>query len=1164
MKFERIRVERAPGIDQPFELSDFASGFNVVLGPNGSGKSLVCRVVRDLLWPSHGATGTAASADIGVSAGSIAVRCDEDAHEWNALDTGAQRPLLPKSHAAGCFLLHAGDLLSTSAGTDVEIAGEVKKQMAGGYDLDALRAGQFTVPAQHGKRARRALDDAQRGLALVHTEFRSLTADEESLAGLTRCIETAQQADERMRVLERLEQLAEERERLADIVASLGALPVGMEHLTGVEEQNLAEREANRVAATLELEETDAELELSRRQLGELKPAGEPTQPEDIAAWSERARKLARLEDHCAELGEAAAALEGAALERREQLSVDGDGPPFESPNAKWLDQLDDHLRMGLDNRIALAESSARLQALASASECVGSRDLKRALKALRDWCALPLSQRTMMRMRWLWSLGALAAGVGAWFVSAGEDRWLAACGFGVGLFIWAYSIGADARIGQAHRAEAEESFPARDVLPPEAWAQAEVQERLCEVEVELAKALAEEDRASGRTFLEQKLAELEEAEDELDLARESFASEIGLCAEVSSLSLVEVAQRLASWREASAESRAAAEKLRQAESTRTESRGALVAWLAARGYACEDSAGALEALRVFDERVRTATRLSEEITVLEARRPGLVEAIEECESRVARVFVDAGLENGDRTGLERRLSVRSQYHDLDRQGEVRKAQIDRLEASIPDAEERLDSTEVGEALRAVHESAAELEDLVAERAAAQERLRAARCGTRMEDALDEVATANERLVDQHEELLDACVGQLLIDSIEEEYRQSSSPEVLKRAAELFGKFTQHKYELQLDDAGSQTRFRARDVLRNRMLGLSELSDGTRMQLLLAARFAYALDVEEEPLPFFLDEALSFSDPERLAEIARVLFALVQDGRQIVYLTSRPGDVEVFRQAAMEVGCEAPKLLDLGAARGLGVIAEEECELAYELVPVAPPVGTDSAEEYGVRLGVPIPTPESVAGELHLFYLLRDDLDLLQRLVGTGCARLGQWHESVRAGAARTLCKEEPMKKLVARGQVAEMVFAAWSIGRGRRIGRSELLRSGAVSERYLDGLAELVAESQGGADKFLSSLEARNDDRAKGFQNKKIEELTLWLEENEFLDRRSRLDLEAARTRVLAGNERAIAEGRLLVEEVIDLTTSIWSALVQGETKQVSRKMSQEQPYGA
>src|SRR5690606_32805647 len=97
-----------------------------------------------------------------------------------------------------------------------------------------------------------------------------------------------------------------------------------------------------------------------------------------------------------------------------------------------------------------------------------------------------------------------------------------------------------------------------------------------------------------------------------------------------------------------------------------------------------------------------------------------------------------------------------------------------------------------------------------------------------------------------------------------------------------------------------------RDGAGGRRLRLEELSTGTKAQLLVSARLAFALTLEDaadgepgETLPFVLDEALTTSDPRRFAELAGAVLDVVEaSGRQFVYLSARPEDAELWRRAA--------------------------------------------------------------------------------------------------------------------------------------------------------------------------------------------------------------------------------------------------------------------------
>lgn len=100
---------------------------------------------------------------------------------------------------------------------------------------------------------------------------------------------------------------------------------------------------------------------------------------------------------------------------------------------------------------------------------------------------------------------------------------------------------------------------------------------------------------------------------------------------------------------------------------------------------------------------------------------------------------------------------------------------------------------------------------------------------------------------------------QVLIDNLEEEYREQASPEVLNKASNWFEKITANRYALRVNSEG----FFAYDMVNKNALLLNQLSHGTRVQLLFAVRMGL-IDMQERSgairFPIFMDELLANSD----------------------------------------------------------------------------------------------------------------------------------------------------------------------------------------------------------------------------------------------------------------------------------------------------------------
>ena len=56
MKLKRLKIDRLPGIDMPFEIESPGAGVHIIFGPNAIGKSSICRAVEGLYWDDRGPT----------------------------------------------------------------------------------------------------------------------------------------------------------------------------------------------------------------------------------------------------------------------------------------------------------------------------------------------------------------------------------------------------------------------------------------------------------------------------------------------------------------------------------------------------------------------------------------------------------------------------------------------------------------------------------------------------------------------------------------------------------------------------------------------------------------------------------------------------------------------------------------------------------------------------------------------------------------------------------------------------------------------------------------------------------------------------------------------------------------------------------------------------
>ena len=490
-------------------------------------------------------------------------------------------------------------------------------------------------------------------------------------------------------------------------------------------------------------------------------------------------------------------------------------------------------------------------------------------------------------------------------------------------------------------------------------------------------------------------------------------------------------------------------------------------------------------------------------------------------------VYRGAGLAPGDQAELRRRLGRLEEWRSLDRRiNDVRaiEGQARRELAGRPDLLHLVEEDEEdGEAaLQGLRDSlrarAARARGLADEIAGIRAHVDLASKGRDLEEARARHRQAEDALRQCFDEAMLAEAGAFLLDQVESEHVRASRPAVLRRAEDWFARFTRHQFELAMGAAGDGT-FRARETATGEWRTLKELSTGTRMQLLLAVRAAFAAEAEKgrTPLPLFLDEALTTADPERFRAVADSLRRLSEeDGRQIFYLTAQPEEGRYWAEADTGAGAgagAAAAVIDLAASRraGRAVAAPEEVGLA-PAAPEPPPPDGMTPEEYAVRVGVdPVQPWGDVAG-VHVFHFVRGDLDLLRRLLRAGVERLGPLASLLGSGEAGLILSPEEQSALRLQVAGARAWTEAWREGRGRPVDRDALAASGAVTSVFLDRLAELAGEVDGDSRRLLDALETG---AAPRFRDRSRQQLEEWLREHAYLDEADPLDPRGLERRV-------------------------------------------------
>ena len=1117
---------------------------------------------------------------------------------WTRDGERIEAPSLPEHRFVSCYTLHLEDLLAGDADTDADIARRLVREMAGGYDLDAARREcGFSVPPRAGQAEVNEVSSAESDLRRRQARYRDLQRDEEQLGPLERELDEAHEAEREAALAEQALRLLEKRREGSGLERRMAALPSGLERLSGDEAGALERLDGERRRAEQDLAQAEADHRAADRTLAATGLAGSPLDESRVADMRPRIARLEHLEGELARVRDRAEE-EAAARDRaaRELGGEPGEGVRLGPEAVHAADQALDAIR-----QIAaeLRELDAELNRLADVPETEPDPErVDEVRRELLHWLSAPdVSGTPASRAGALLVLaatGIAGAVVSGLFFHPAAYALLAPAAIAL---VYVFRLLRSAGLGAGQRLEAEQRYRRSSFERPETWERERVAERLHELDRELGAARQREEDLRRRREAERKRetlhATLERDRGRLaEIARRvnfdpealdaSFDRWLRLTGDYdrSDLALGESRARLATLER---ESGSLAADIVSFLAAHGEAPGSGVPETGAPGpeaaaagppaadpsitgstdieAAVDKTPGAappdIEAppaemlrhrLERLAGRIRGRDGAERDLRAARENLERLSAEIEKRRAETEEVFRGAGLEPGDEAGLRGRLELLDEWRSLNRQlTEVRVIGDDLTHRELAERPDllRVVEEEDGEAslrgrLGHLREGTARVPALSETIGGIRARVELASRGRDLEEARARRQRAGDTLRRRFDEAMLAEAGAFVLDEVESEHVRTSRPAVLRRAEGWFTRFTRHEFELAMGAAGDGT-FRARETATGEWRALAELSSGTRMQLLLAVRVAFAIEAEKgrAPLPLFLDEALTTADPERFRAVADSLQRLSEEGgRQIFYLTAQPEEGRYWAQAG-------PTVIDLAASRraGRAVTVPEEVGLP----PAAPePPHPDGLgpEEYAVRIGaLPVRPWEHPAG-IHVFHFLRDDLDLLWRLLRAGVERLGPLVSLLDSGEATLFLSPDERVLLRLRIEGARAWIEAWREGRGRPVDREVLAASGAITPVFIDRLAELAGEVDGDPRLLLHAMDTGAVPRFWGRNRQRLEE---WLRENGYLGDAEPLDDRGLERRVAMALTAHGAPPESVLDRAADLARSMAAGLAVG-----------------
>ena len=1166
LRFKSIEIRRMPGFTRGgFEVDGLCDGVNVVYGPNASGKTTLGSAIRRLLRPrdrTDDHDSLRARVELGEAQFVLDYEAGRVTYQPHNKAAPAECPVLAPAEIGDRNLLALEDLIRSEE--DRDLAGEIVKELAGGYDVAQARSelGFADRPPRKGKTAKEHEAAKRKSRELLNRQG-ELLAEEETLAALKSEKTGAQKAQTELVWLDKASKYIEAKERQEAAGLRLDRFPREVAEVTARDVAELDRlKKSLAEARRRQRSEHDKRDEARRNQEESALPAG-GLPSGAIVSLQLKSRRLMGMSDdlrHRKELaGQATAELDEA------RRSV---GPHLDLPRAKNLDagSVEDLFQFAhrVENFRAEKNAARELGGWLRTdgdprhgepgdvdTPDVGTLDvdtLEEAIVLLERWLGADgsgvsgASRREGALLIAGGALALLSVVLSVVLMAAVSWWWSLAMGAVAAMIGWTIWSRKQPGASDNRQEEIFRQYESLGVEGPASWSGATVRPHIRQLRRLRDEAALAREKAARFGGLRDRMTRLEEQERTLDSEKRLWIERLGVDVDpyVSESSLALLAANLERFQKAR-------HRLTGAEATVTEVTGGLAALLeeinqAMSAYAiepAEDADRVAAGIEDLDRR-QQAYQLAQK-TVLHSEKvlADLDRTIEEETSRQAALFDRVGLSPEDEQRLRELARIRPEYDEAERKCRDADAVFRSAEAALADRPDLIERSAETLATREAEcrQSAERLETIGEEIGKIEEAIATAKQSTDLEKILAHQEQCAEALKRERDRDHDAVAGHVLADFVARQQRDTEQPGILRRARELFTKITRGRYELHVHES-DRAEFRALETSRREGLGLDELSSGTRLQLLLAVRVAYVERQEQGiKVPLILDETLGNSDEQRAEQIIDAVIEICREGRQVFYFTAQQDELNKWRTMRRHGADVAYHEVDLAEVRQFSH-TERMPPMDFE-PPKTPRVPSPDGLDwlaYGRRLAVGPIDPNGQIGEVHLWYLI-DDPATLHHLLKNGVNRWGQFQSLVSLGSMDEIdSNSTTYRQAEASAGILEEALKAWRVGRGAPVDRSVLTESGAVSPSFIDRLTELAAEVSGDAKAILAALE---DGLAKGFRTDKRNALGEYLATAGHLDQRPLLSEEEIRERVRAVMFSALEKelvGRERFEQLVSM----------------------------
>ncbi|MGQ1889752.1 ATP-binding protein [Thermophagus sp. OGC60D27] len=1115
---QKLHIQKLPGIPnglKPFD--NLAPNINIVSGPNASGKSSTARIIQQLIWPGH-------TNEIRVNASVLLNNrkpweINIDADHVMLLHDGKPDTIsgLPAAESSHRYLLALQDMISEE---ETEAAQTIIRESIGGYDLEAAKNKLDYTPTILSKNigSYKHLEEIIRKFHNSLSRQEKIKREEENLTKLYKEKEDAELAGKKSSFYKLLSEYLTSKNALIETGEVLKTFHPSMEKISGKEPDLIEKLELQIKTSENSIARAQVEIEQNTQKLNQLTIPESGLMPGTIEELENRTVRIAELHQIIHSNREEIAKLEIRVQEALNNIDHEIDPSEWQGIDLNGVGQLDHFLQKATPVLNKKTRLKAELELLEDQFSQwdhpkYESDKIKHAISTLNSW----LTEHPETKETPQWLIPALVIAGSVTVLVTFFIGWPGLIGIALLAGLWVYSLFAFS--GQDKLKIREDDFLKSGITPPAEWKNQEVVNRINELVKELHDAKKWEEITEKKRDLTRQLSEINIQLDELRHVREKLIQKIKVVPGISDISendfqsLAWLIDNIKKWQDAHLKLISHQRKTEQLQAELNQQLEECNRIFTLMGF---EEASDLQQIKARLSELKTQEKIHNELThniqqigieinyqqrTLQTAKNELNKIYSELnftESDKNKVLLLCGQLNDFKYQKDQFLKRKAGYeekkkalesHPLFSDFGMKTTQITPEEASLK-AEE---FARIAENWESIINRIKEIENSVKHLTQGHE----------LEEQLAQKETALDALQNVYLKNMSGITGHLIVEELKEKTRDQNRPQVFKGANKLFNKITAGRYELRLNDE-NKASFSAYDTLLKREQPLSELSTGTRIQLLLAVKLAFIEKQEESiKLPLLVDELLANSDDERAAAIIRALIAISEEGRQIFYFTAQDDEVRKWLSFLKQHNDVGYSLISL--AEDAPSTAPQNQDLQnmvqdIELFHALPSPEGKSLSEYARSIEVPsFDILSHHVEKLHLWFLAEDeDVNWLHQCLCRGIRHWGQLHSYIQNNGIIPDLSEIKWQDIKHKAELLSQFQELFSIGRPKPVNREILLQSGHISHKFIDSVTDKLVKLKGNPQMLLQALQ---NGEITGFRKAKIQELEEFFIQHNYID---------------------------------------------------------------